>query len=86
MVKLRLSRSGSKKRPVYRIIATDSRSPRDGRFIESLGQYDPTRTPAVFSIDDERLAFWQSKGAQTSETLHKLILRQRREQAAAAKA
>jgi small subunit ribosomal protein S16 len=86
MVKLRLARAGSKKRPIYRIIAADSRSPRDGRFIESLGQYDPTRKPPVFDIDDMRLQHWLDQGAQPSETLHKLILRRKRELAAAATA
>jgi len=76
MVKLRLARAGAKKRPFYRVVATDSRSPRDGRFIEQLGTYDPLKNPAVFSIKRDRLDYWLGVGAQTTKTLHRLILNQ----------
>ncbi|MBW2731986.1 MAG: 30S ribosomal protein S16 [Deltaproteobacteria bacterium] len=80
MVKLRLARAGGKKQPVYRIVATDSRSPRDGRFIEAIGQYNPNTAPKVLTFKDERLDYWLGQGAQPSETLGKLILKYRREQ------
>ncbi len=76
MVRLRLARAGAKKRPFYRVVVTDSRSPRDGRFIEQIGTYDPKRDPAAFSIDQERLKHWLSVGAQTTDTLRRLILKQ----------
>ena len=85
-VKLRLVRAGAKKRPVYRVVVSDTRSPRDGRFIEQIGRYDPTLEPAVFEIKDDRLEHWLSHGAQPSETLNKLILKRRREAASAPKA
>jgi small subunit ribosomal protein S16 len=74
MVKLRLARAGAKKRPFYRVVVTDSRSPRDGRFIEQIGTYDPKSDPAAFAIDRDRLQYWQARGAQTSETLHRLLV------------
>jgi small subunit ribosomal protein S16 len=74
MVKLRLARAGATKRPFYRVVVTDSRSPRDGRFIEQIGTYDPKQNPVAFKIDRERLAHWQSHGAQTSETLQRLLV------------
>ena len=73
MVKIRLMRAGSKKRPFYRIVAADSRSPRDGKFLEILGYYDPRKTPHVLEVDTERVQDWISKGAQTSERVGKLI-------------
>jgi small subunit ribosomal protein S16 len=73
MVKVRLARAGAKKKPFYRVVVTDSRSPRDGRFIEQIGYYDPKRDPAVFQVDRERLDHWLKTGAQTSETLGRLI-------------
>ena len=84
MVVLRLSRQGAKKRPFYRIVAADKRRPRDGRFIDLIGTYDP-RTKA-FKIDNDRYAHWVKHGAQPSATLHSLILRTKRAAAAAAKA
>lgn len=84
MVKLRLARAGGKRYPVYRIVATDSRSPRDGRFIEAIGQYNPNSSPKVLTFNDDRLDYWLGKGAQPSETLGKLILKYRREQGASA--
>ena len=73
MVKIRLARHGAKKRPFYRIVAADSRSPRDGRFLERLGSYDPTQDPALIEIKQERLAEWLKNGAQPTETVAQLI-------------
>ncbi len=83
---LRLTRAGSKKVPFYRVVAADRRSPRDGRFIEQLGVYDPLRDPVEFRVDDERLAHWIKNGAVPSQTVGELLRRQRRAAAAAAKA
>ncbi len=74
MVKVRLARAGATKRPFYRVVVTDSRNPRDGRFIEQIGTYDPKQDPAAFKVDRERLQYWQSRGAQTSETLQRLLV------------
>ncbi len=73
MVKIRLARHGSKKRPFYRIVVADSHSPRDGRFIEQVGLYDPTRTPELLQVDTEKVAAWRAKGAQPSLTVLQLI-------------
>ena len=73
MVKIRLARHGAKKRPFYRIVAADSRSPRDGRFLERLGSYDPTQNPALIEIKQDRLAEWLKNGAQPTETVARLI-------------
>ena len=73
MVKIRLARHGSKKRPFFRIVVADSQSPRDGRFIEQIGLYDPTRSPELFQVDAERLASWRAKGAQPTLTVRQLI-------------
>ncbi len=73
MVKIRLARHGAKKRPFYRIVAADSRSPRDGRFLERLGSYDPTQDPALIEIKQDRLAEWLKNGAQPTETVARLI-------------
>jgi small subunit ribosomal protein S16 len=78
MVKVRLTRMGAKKAPFYRIIATDSRSPRDGRFLEILGYYDPITTPEIIHVKHERLQHWVSVGAQVSDTVASLLKRQRR--------
>lgn len=75
-VKLRLRRSGSKKRPFYRIVAADSRSPRDGRFIEIIGYYNPLTTPADVKIDEEKALKWLSEGAQPSDTVRNLFSKQ----------
>ncbi len=77
MVRLRLTRMGAKKKPFYRIVAADSRSPRDGRFIERLGHYDPMREPADLKIDLERVDYWIAQGAQPSDTVTNLIARAR---------
>lgn len=73
MVRLRMTRLGAKKRPFYRIVAADSRSPRDGRFIEQLGHYDPMKKPSDLKLDLERVDHWLSVGAQPSETVSSLI-------------
>ena len=75
MVKIRLSRGGSKKRPFYHIVATDSRSSRDGKYIERIGFYNPTakKNEEDIRVDLERLSYWQSVGAQVSDRVKKLI-------------
>jgi small subunit ribosomal protein S16 len=83
-VTIRLSRAGSKKVPFYRVVAADRRSPRDGRFIEQLGVYDPLRDPVEFRVDEQRLAHWISVGALPSTTVAELLRRQKRTAAAAA--
>ncbi|MBI4508620.1 MAG: 30S ribosomal protein S16 [Deltaproteobacteria bacterium] len=77
-VKIRLSRQGAKKAPFYRIVAADSRSPRDGRFIEQLGVYDPTRDPPEFRVDDDRMSYWLTNGAKPSDTVRELLKKARR--------
>ncbi|MGO5164721.1 MULTISPECIES: 30S ribosomal protein S16 [unclassified Candidatus Paralachnospira] len=72
-VKMRLKRMGQKKAPFYRVIVADSRSPRDGRFIEELGYYDPTKEPSVIKIDEELAKKWLANGAQPTETVAKLL-------------
>lgn len=71
-VKIRLKRMGAKKSPFYRIVAADSRMPRDGRFLEQLGTYDPRQDPAVVTIKEEVLA-WLNKGAQPSDTVRNIL-------------
>ncbi len=73
MVKLRLKRMGQKKAPFYRIVAADQRSPRDGRFIEEVGYYDPTKDPSVIKFDEEKAKKWLANGAQPTETVAKLL-------------
>jgi small subunit ribosomal protein S16 len=72
-VKLRLTRVGSKKNPVYRIVAADSRSPRDGKFLEIVGRYNPQTDPSTIELDEERVRDWLSKGAQPSATVARLL-------------
>ncbi len=74
MVKLRLMRMGKKKQPTYRIVAADARSPRDGRFIEIVGHYDPRREPSTIVVDNEKAVAWLSKGAQPTDTVKKLLV------------
>ncbi|GAC1356585.1 MAG: 30S ribosomal protein S16 [Polyangiales bacterium] len=69
MVRIRLARAGAKKTPFYRIVVTDHRSPRGGRFIETIGTFDPRREPVAFTIKRDRLAYWTSQGAQVSDTV-----------------
>lgn len=73
MVKLRLRRMGAKKAPFYRVVVADSRYPRDGRFIEEIGYYDPTKEPSVVSIDKEKADKWLANGAQPTDTVKKLL-------------
>ncbi|MBA2278792.1 MAG: 30S ribosomal protein S16 [Chloroflexia bacterium] len=75
MIRLRLRRMGAKKRPSYRIVAADQRSPRDGRFIETIGYYDPLTDPATVKINEERARHWLSVGAQPSDTVASLLKR-----------
>lgn len=75
-VKLRLKRMGTKKKPFYRIVAADSRSPRDGRFIELVGTYNPLVTPAEISIDEEVAMKWLNTGAQPTDTVRDLLRKQ----------
>jgi small subunit ribosomal protein S16 len=72
-VKLRLTRVGSKKNPIYRIVAADSRSPRDGKFLEIVGRYNPQTDPSTIELDEEKVRDWLSKGAQPSETVARLL-------------
>jgi small subunit ribosomal protein S16 len=73
VVKLRLMRMGKKKQPTYRIVAADARSPRDGRFIEIVGTYEPRREPSVVNIDNEKAIKWLVTGAQPTERVEKLL-------------
>jgi len=75
-VKIRLKRMGAKKRPFYRVVVADARSPRDGRFIESVGYYDPLKNPKVFHVDDERIRHWMATGARPSDAVRELLERQ----------
>lgn len=72
-VKIRLRRMGAKKAPFYRIVVADSRYPRDGRFIEEVGTYDPTQNPSVFKIDEEKAKKWLANGAQPTDTVKALL-------------
>lgn len=72
-VKLRLTRVGKTKQPQYRIVAADSRSPRDGRFIEILGHYNPRGEPSVLQVDNDKAVHWLSQGAQPSDRVRKLL-------------
>ena len=72
-VKIRLKRMGAKKAPFYRIIVADARSPRDGKFIEEIGYYDPNQDPSVYKIDEEAAKKWLANGAQPTETVGKLF-------------
>jgi small subunit ribosomal protein S16 len=75
MLSIRLRRTGSTKRPYYRVVVADSRDWRDGRFVEVLGHYDPRRDPAVVRIDGDRAKFWIDKGARASDTVRSLLKR-----------
>jgi small subunit ribosomal protein S16 len=72
-VKIRLKRLGQKKAPFYRIVVADSRSPRDGKFIEEIGTYDPNNDPSTFNIDEEAAKKWLANGAQPTEVVGKLF-------------
>ena len=73
MVKLRLMRMGKKKQPTYRIVAADSRSPRNGRFIEIIGNYNPRTEPSTLNVENDKAVAWLRKGAQPTETVEKLL-------------
>ena len=75
-VKIRLKRMGAKKVPFYRIVVADSRSPRDGKFIKTIGTYDSTRTPADVKIDEEKALAWMGNGAQPTDTVRNLFSKQ----------
>jgi len=71
--KIRLRRMGAKKKPFYRVVVADSRYPRDGRFIEEIGYYDPCKDPAVIHIDEEKMKAWTATGATVSDTVKSLM-------------
>jgi small subunit ribosomal protein S16 len=75
-VHIRLSRVGAKKAPCYRVIVADQRNPREGRFIERIGTYDPSANPGTLTVNRERLDYWRARGAQPSHTLERLLKRQ----------
>ena len=72
-VKLRLTRVGSKKNPIYRVVAADSRSPRDGKFLEIVGRYNPQTDPSTIDLDESKVQQWLSKGAQPTEAVARLL-------------
>ena len=72
-VKMRLMRMGKKKAPSYRVVVVDGRSPRDGRYIEQIGRYDPQQDPSLVEIDNEKASDWLAKGAQPTEAVEKLL-------------
>jgi len=73
LVKLRLKRIGTKKKPFYRIVVADSRSPRDGRFIENVGTYDPRQNPSAVTLKEERIRYWLNNGVQPTDTVRSLL-------------
>jgi small subunit ribosomal protein S16 len=72
-VRIRLTRKGAKKRPFYRIVAADSEAPRDGKFLEVLGRYDPLTDPAQVTVDEDKVDKWIQRGAKVSETVRSLL-------------
>ena len=76
MVKIRLKRMGTTKRPVYRLVVADSRSPRDGRFIEAIGFYDPLPNPAVVRVDADKVKVWIRRGARPSDSARRLLVQE----------
>ena len=72
-VRMRLTRVGSKKNPIYRVVVADSRSPRDGRFIEIVGRYNPQTDPSTIELDEAKVADWLAKGVQPSDPVRRLI-------------
>ena len=72
-VKLRLTRVGSKKNPIYRVVAADSRAPRDGRFLEIVGRYNPQTDPSTIELDEAKIKDWLAKGAQPTESVSRLL-------------
>lgn len=77
MLTIRLSRIGKKKKPFYRVVVTDKRRPRDGRFVEVVGTYDPLKKPAEIKLDAERIRYWLGCGAQPSDTVRSFIKNQK---------
>ena len=71
--KIRLARVGSKKNPIYRVVVADARAPRDGRFIEIVGRYNPQTTPSTIELDEEKVRGWMSKGAQPTDSVKRLL-------------
>jgi len=80
-VRLRLTRVGSKKNPIYHVVVADSRSPRDGKFIEIVGRYNPQTDPSTIELDQDRIQEWIGKGAQPSDAVAKLIKNDQKAQA-----
>ncbi len=72
-VKIRLTRVGSKKNPIYRVVAADSRSPRDGKFIEIVGRYNPQTDPSTIDLDEDKIKAWLDKGAQPTDSVRRLM-------------
>ena len=72
-VKLRLTRVGSKKNPIYRVVAADTRSPRDGKFIEIVGRYNPQTDPSTIDLDEDKIKAWLDKGAQPTDSVRRLM-------------
>ena len=77
MLMIRLARIGKKKHPFYRVVVTEKTRPRNGRFVEIVGTYDPSKKPAAVVLDQERVKFWMSKGAQPSDTVRSFIRNQK---------
>jgi small subunit ribosomal protein S16 len=73
-VKIRLARFGAKKRPFYRIVVADSESPRDGRFLEKVGTYDPLLEPAKIELKEERIQYWMQQGAKPTDTVRSILV------------
>jgi len=71
--KIRLARAGAKKRPFYQVVVADERCRRDGRFIANMGTYDPTKNPAAFKLNEEKILAWLGKGAQPTDTVRQLL-------------
>jgi small subunit ribosomal protein S16 len=71
--RMRLARVGSKKNPIYRVVVADSRSPRDGRFIEIVGRYNPQTDPSTIDLDEDKIRGWLEKGAQPSDSVRRLL-------------
>lgn len=71
--KIRLARAGAKKRPFYQVVVADERCRRDGRFIENMGTYDPTKNPAAVKLNEEKIVAWLNKGAQPTDTVRQLL-------------
>lgn len=83
-VHIRLARWGAKKKPFYRLVVTDHRAPRGGRFLENIGTYDPSKNPGLFVVDGPRLDYWRSQGATPSDTVDRLLKKRAKADAAAA--